>query len=56
MNGNVSKWKVVKFKTIPYDGFVILENYIIFMLSTDLYYAYRICVVNIVIPGDVEED
>ena len=45
---------MVKFKLIPYESFVILENVIIDMLSIDKYYAYRICLS--VITGDLEED
>ena len=54
LNGNVSEWKVIKFKPIPYAGFVFLDNATIDKLSTDQYYAYRIC--WSVITGEVDED
>jgi hypothetical protein len=54
LNGNVSDWEVVKFKPIPYDGFVMLDNQTVNNLSTDQYYAYRICWG--VITGDVDDD
>ena len=43
LNGNVSKWGVGKFRPIPNPKFVILDNKVIDDLSTDQYYAYRIC-------------
>ncbi|KAB7494927.1 hypothetical protein Anas_11759, partial [Armadillidium nasatum] len=54
LNGNVSEWKVVKFKPIPYNGFILLGNETLDSLSTDQYYAYLICCS--IITGDVDDD
>jgi hypothetical protein len=54
LNGNVSDWEVVKFKPIPYDGFVMLDNQTVNNLSTDQYYAYSFCWGAI--TGDVDDD
>src|SRR5215469_16156040 len=54
LNGNVSEWEVIKFKPIPYARFEFLDNATIDKLSTDQYYAYRIC--SSVITGEVDED
>ena len=54
LNGNVSEWKVVKFKPIPYNGFILLGNETLDSLSTDQYYAYRICCS--IITGDLDDD
>ena len=54
LNRNVSAWKVVKFKSIPFAGFVHLDNLTIDKLSTDQTYAYRFC--WSVITGNVDED
>ena len=39
LNGIVSQWQVVKFKSIPYLSFPILPSEIIDDLSTDQYYV-----------------
>jgi len=39
----VSEWDVVKFKALPNQNFPILPNDVVEDLSTDQYYAYRIC-------------
>ena len=40
LNGIVSQWQVVKFKSIPYLSFPIFPSEIIDDLSTDQYYGY----------------
>ena len=40
--GAVSKWKVVKFQSIPNPKFLVIPNSFD-DLSSDQYYAYRIC-------------
>jgi hypothetical protein len=54
LNGNVSKWGVAKFRQIINPNFVILHNKVINDLSTDQYYAYRICWG--VITGNIDDD
>ena len=54
LNGVVSKWHVVNFKSIPNPSFPILPNDIIEDLSTDQYYGYRMCWA--IITGEVNED
>ena len=54
LNGNVSKWGVAEFRSIPNSEFVILDNEVIDDLSTDQYYAYRIC--SGVIAGNIDEN
>ena len=43
LNGAVSEWKVVKFKSIPNPKFPVIPNSLIDDLSSDQYFAYRIC-------------
>ena len=43
LNGAVSDWKVVKYKPIPNPKFPFLPNPVVEDLSSDQYYAYRIC-------------
>ena len=43
LNGAVSEWKVVKFKSIPNPKFPVISNSLMDDLSSDQYYAYRIC-------------
>ena len=43
LNGAVSEWKVVKFKSIPNPKFPVIPNSLMDDLSSDQYYAYRIC-------------
>ena len=43
LNGIVSEWKVVKFKSIPNPKFPVIPNSLMDDLSSDQYYAYRIC-------------
>ena len=43
LNGAVSEWKVVKFKSIQNAKFPVIPNSVIDDLSSDQYYAYRIC-------------
>ena len=54
LNGIVSQWEVVKFKSIPYLSFPIFPNEIIDDLSTDQYYGYCMCWATI--TGEVDED
>ena len=54
LNGNVSEWDIVKFTPIPNATFPMLKNDVVSGLSTDQYYAYRICWG--VIYGDMDED
>ena len=43
LNGAVSEWKVVKFKSIPNPKFPVIPNSFMYDSSSDQYYAYRIC-------------
>ena len=43
LNGAVSEWKVVKFKSIPNPKFPVIPNFLMDDSSNDQYYAYRIC-------------
>ena len=43
LNGAVSEWKVEKFKSIPNPKFLVIPNSLMDDLSSDQYYAYRIC-------------
>ena len=42
LNGTVSEWKVVKFKSIN-PKFPVIPNSLTDDLSSDQYYAYRVC-------------
>ena len=42
LNGAISDWKVVKFKSIPNPKFPVIPNSLVDDLSSDQYYAYRI--------------
>ena len=53
-NSNVSKWGVAKFSPIPNPELFILENKVIDDLSSNQYYAYRICWG--VITGNIDDD
>ena len=52
LNGAVSEWKVVKFKSIPNSKFPVITNSLMDDLSSDQYYAYRIC--SAVMLGSVD--
>ena len=52
LNGAVSEWKVVKFKSIPNPKFPVIPNSLMDDLSSDQYYAYRIC--SAVMLGSVD--
>ena len=52
LNGAVSEWKVVKFKSIPNPKFPVISKSLMDDLSSDQYYAYRIC--SAVILGSVD--
>lgn len=54
LSGCVSEWDVTKFKPISNPNFPQLQNEIIDDLSTDQYYAYRICWA--VILGHIDTD
>ena len=54
LDGSVSQWEVVNFKSIPYPSFPFLSNEVIDDLSTDQYYGYRMCWA--IITGEVDED
>ena len=54
LDGSVSQWQVVNFKSIPYPSFPFLSNEVIDDLSTDQYYGYRMCWA--IITGEVDED
>jgi len=54
LGGCVSEWDVVKFKPLPNQNFPVLPNDVVEDLSTDQYYAYRIC--WSVIYGEVDTD
>ena len=54
LNGAVSKWKVVKFKSILNPKFPVIPNFLMDDLSSDQYYAYRIC--SSVMLGSVNAD
>ena len=43
LNGAVSEWKVVKFKSIQNPKFPVIPNSLMDDLSSDQYNAYRIC-------------
>ena len=43
LNGAVFEWKVEKFKFIPNPKFPVIPNSLMDDLSSDQYYAYRIC-------------
>ena len=51
-NGAVCQWKAVKFKSISNPKFPVIPNSLIDDLSSDQYYAYRIC--SAVILGSVD--
>ena len=53
LSDRVSAWGVAKFKTLRNPSFPFLSNAVIDNLSTDQFYAYRIC--WSVISGDVDE-
>ena len=44
LNGAIFEWKVVKFKSITNPKFPVIPNSLMDDLSSDQYYAYRICV------------
>ena len=52
LNGAVSGWKVVKFKSIPNPKFRVIPNSLMDDLSSDQYYTYRIC--SAVMLGSVD--
>ena len=52
LNGSVSEWKVVKFKSIPNSKLPVIPNSLIDDLSSDQCYAYRIC--SAVMLGSVD--
>ena len=52
LNGAVSEWKVVKFKSIPNPKFPVIPNSLMDDLSSDQYYAHRIC--SAVMLGSVD--
>ena len=52
LNGAVSEWKVVKFNSIPNSKFPVIPNFLMDDLSSDQYYAYRIC--SAVMLGSVD--
>ena len=43
LNGAVSEWKVVKFKSIPNPKIPVISNSLMNDLHSDQYHAYRIC-------------
>ena len=53
LSGRVSAWGVAKFKALRNPSFPSLPNAVIDDLSTNQFYAYRIC--WSVISGDVDE-
>ena len=54
MGKPVSAWPIKEFKSIPNQHFPILPNKAINVISTDQYYAYRICWA--VILGEIDSD
>ena len=54
LGGCVSDWEPVKFKRIPNAKFPVLPNDVIDDLSSDQYYAYRLCMC--IMLGDVDDD
>ena len=52
LNGAVSEWKVVTFKSIPNPKFPVIPNSLMDDLSSNQYYAYRIC--SAVMLGSVD--
>ena len=52
LNGAVSEWKVVKFKSIPNPKFPVIPNSLMHDLSSDQCYAYRIC--SVIMLGSVD--
>ena len=52
LNGAVSEWKVLKFKSIPNPKLPVIPNSLMDDLSSDQYYAYRIC--SAVMLGSVD--
>ena len=56
LNGAVSEWKVEKFKSIPNPKFSVISNSLIDDLSSDKYYAYRICSAVMLGPVDANHE
>ena len=54
LNGAIPEWKVVKFKSIPNPKFPAIPNSLMDDLSSDQYYAYRIC--SAVMLGSADAD
>ena len=54
MEKPISTWPIEEFKFLPKQYFLILSNKIINDLSTDQYYAYRIC--QAVILGEIDSN
>ena len=52
LNGAVSEWQIVKFKSIPNPEFPAIPNSLMDDLSSDRYYDYRIC--SAVMLGSVD--
>ena len=53
ITGKVSTWQVTTFKKIENDDFPAISNFVLETLSTDQYYAYKIC--QAVISGELSE-
>jgi len=54
LKGAVSEWKVAKFESIPNSQFPVLPITVVEDLSSDQYYAYKICIA--VMSGNLDSD
>ena len=54
LNGDVSDWKVVRFKSIPNRDFQVIPEDVVADLSNNQYNSYRLC--NAVISGRVDSE